>query len=64
MPASTKLARALLLVFAAAPGAVWASKFDYSLYVGIEHSDNITLSTTNPISQDWILASAPALEFS
>jgi hypothetical protein len=60
MPASTSLARALLLVFAAAPGAVWASKFDYSLYVGIEHSDNITLSTTDPISQNVLI---PGLNF-
>jgi hypothetical protein len=61
MPASTALARALLLVFAAAPGAVWAGKFDYSLYVGVEHSDNITLSATDPVSQNVLI---PGLNFS
>lgn len=52
MSASTTLARAMTLALAVAPGAVWASQFDYSIFGSIEHSDNITLSDSNPISQN------------
>lgn len=43
--------RALPLVLALAAGPAVAGQFDYSLYGGVEHSDNINLSATDPISQ-------------
>ncbi|HTC27892.1 outer membrane beta-barrel protein [Dyella sp.] len=52
MPVSITLARAVGLALAVLPGAVWASQFEYSIYGSIEHSDNITLSDSNPISQN------------
>jgi hypothetical protein len=61
MPATITLARAVALALAVAPGAVWASQFDYSIYSSLEHSDNVTLSTTNSISQNIF---SPGLNFS
>ncbi|WP_233842638.1 outer membrane beta-barrel protein [Dyella sp. 2HG41-7] len=52
MPASITLARAMTLALAAVPGALWASQFNYSIFGSIEHSDNITLSDNNPVSQN------------
>ncbi|MBB3228566.1 hypothetical protein FHW69_003208 [Luteibacter sp. Sphag1AF] len=46
------MARSIALALAALPGAVWAGTFDYSLFAGIEHNNNIALSTTNPISEN------------
>lgn len=54
MSPSNRLARALPLALALASGPVVAGQFDYSLYAGVEHSDNINLSATAPVSQ-WVL---------
>jgi hypothetical protein len=61
MPASITLARAGALALVVVPGAVWASQFDYSIYGSLEHSDNITLSDSNPISQNVF---SPGINFS
>lgn len=61
MPASITLARAVALALAVAPGAIWAAQFDYSLYGTVEHSDNITLSDNNPVSQNVF---SPGFNFS
>ncbi|OOG53678.1 outer membrane beta-barrel protein [Rhodanobacter sp. C03] len=60
MPASSTLSCAVALALAAASGAATAAQFDYSLFAGIEHSDNINLSTSNPISQNVLI---PGLNF-
>lgn len=44
-----------LLAFAIAPSVAWAGQLDYTLYTGLEHSNNITLSTTDPISQNVLI---------
>jgi hypothetical protein len=55
MSLSNRLARAAPLALAlAAAGPAAAGQFDYSLYAGVEHSDNINLSATAPVSQ-WVL---------
>ncbi|MFC4763504.1 outer membrane beta-barrel protein [Dyella koreensis] len=51
-PAHSTLARAIALALLVTTGAASAAQFDYALYAGIEHSDNITLSTNNPVSQN------------
>jgi hypothetical protein len=61
MPASITLARAMALALAIVPGAVWASQFDYSIYASVEHSDNITLNDSDPISQNIF---SPGINFS
>ncbi|RDS83662.1 hypothetical protein DWU98_04845 [Dyella monticola] len=61
MPASTTLARAVTLALVVMPGASWASQFDYSIFGSVEHSDNITLSDSNPISQNVFI---PGFNFS
>ena len=61
MPASITLARAVAFALAVVPGAVCASQFDYSIYASVEHSDNITLSDSNPISQNVF---SPGINFS
>ncbi|OOG50994.1 outer membrane beta-barrel protein [Rhodanobacter sp. C01] len=60
MPASIKLACTTTLALAAASGAAFAGQLDYTLYTGIEHSSNINLSTTDPISQNILI---PGLDF-
>jgi hypothetical protein len=60
MPASTTLARAVTLALVALPGAAMAGKLDYTLYTGIEHSNNISLSTNNPISENVLI---PGVDF-
>jgi hypothetical protein len=60
MPASSTLGRAITLALAAIPGTVAAAQFDYSLYAGIEHSDNINLSSSSPVSQNVLI---PGLNF-
>ncbi len=60
MPASTTLARAVTLALVALPWAATAGKLDYTLYTGIEHSNNISLSTDNPISENVLI---PGLNF-
>jgi hypothetical protein len=51
MPAPISLARTVFLVLVIAPGAALAAQFDYSIYAGVEHSNNITLSADNRVSQ-------------
>lgn len=60
MPNSSKLARAVALVLAAAPGAAVAGQLDYLLYGGIEHSDNIALAPSDPISGNVLI---PGMSF-
>lgn len=55
MSAPNTLARVVMLALAAAPGAAMAGELDYTLYTGIEHSDNITLSATDPVSQNVLI---------
>jgi hypothetical protein len=60
MPTSITVARALALALAAGSGSAWAGTLDYTLYAGIRHSDNITLSSENPVSQNELI---PGLSF-
>ncbi|MGP1664380.1 MAG: hypothetical protein ACTS5I_00390, partial [Rhodanobacter sp.] len=60
MPASTKIASAIALAYALGSGAASAAEFNYSLYTGVEHSDNINLSADQPISQNVLI---PGLNF-
>lgn len=60
MPVSNLLARAVTLALVTLPGVALAEKFDYSLYTGIEHSNNINLSTDQPISENVLI---PGLDF-
>ena len=60
MPASITLARAMALALAAGSGSAWGGTLDYTLYAGIQHSNNITLSAQNPISQNELI---PGLNF-
>lgn len=50
MPASSRLARAIVLALVSAPGVVLAGTLDYTLYAGLEHSNNIALSSDRPVS--------------
>lgn len=59
-PAHSTLARAIALALLITTGAASAAQFDYALYAGIEHSDNITLSTNNPVSQNVFI---PGINF-
>ena len=52
MSISIKLASAMALAIVAAPHAASAAQLDYTLYSGIEHSDNINLAANQPISQN------------
>jgi hypothetical protein len=52
MPASTRLARAIVIGLAASPATVLAGTFDYTLYAGLEHSNNIALSSDRPLSEN------------
>jgi hypothetical protein len=60
MAVRTTLARFIGLALAATSGGAWAGQFDYSLYMSFEHSDNIALSTSAPISQNVL---APGVNF-
>jgi hypothetical protein len=61
MPVSKKFGRvAVTLAFGVATGAASAAQFDYTLYAGAEHSDNINLSPNDPISQNVLI---PGLNF-
>ncbi|MGY3038776.1 hypothetical protein ACVWWQ_000363 [Rhodanobacter sp. TND4EL1] len=60
MPGSTRFVRAITLALVVSPGMTVAAQFDYSLYAGIEHSSNITLSNQNPISENILI---PGLNF-
>ena len=52
MSISIKLACAIALAFVAAPRPASAAQLDYTLYTGIEHSDNINRAANQPISQN------------
>ena len=60
MSSSTRLAHAISLALALIATPALAGQFDYSFYGGVEHSDNINLSATAPVSQ-WVLI--PGLGF-
>lgn len=56
----TTLARLAALAMALLPCVAGAQKLDYSLYTGVEHSSNIALSPTDPMSQNVLI---PGLNF-
>jgi hypothetical protein len=58
--ASSMLRSAMALAGVMASSAAVAAQFDYSLYAGIEHTDNVNLSATDPISQNVFI---PGLAF-
>ncbi|HEY4146818.1 outer membrane beta-barrel protein [Pinirhizobacter sp.] len=58
MLARRAVASAVVVALAAGPAAVRAGTFDYSLYGGIEHSNNIALSTDNPQSANVFIPGA------
>jgi hypothetical protein len=58
--ASSMLRSAMALAGVMASSATAAAQFDYTLYAGIEHTDNVNLSATNPISQNVLI---PGLAF-
>lgn len=60
MPASSTLGRAVTLALAALSGTAAAAQFDYSVYAGIEHSDNVNLSESSPVSQSILI---PGINF-
>lgn len=51
MPVPIKLAGAITLALAFAPHSASAGQLDYTLYAGVEHSDNINMAGNNPTSQ-------------
>ncbi|MGE7136571.1 outer membrane beta-barrel protein [Luteibacter sp. NPDC031894] len=52
MPALSRLTCAIVVGLAAAPSMVLAGTLNYTLYGGIEHSNNIALSSDNPVSEN------------
>lgn len=60
MSTSIKLAGAVTLALGAMSGMASAAQLDYTLYAGIEHSNNINLSSVNPISENIL---TPGLSF-
>lgn len=60
MLVSRALARSIALALLATAGSAKAAQFNYQLYVGVEHSDNIALSDTNRIREDVLV---PGLNF-
>lgn len=63
MPSSTRLARAVSLALVLVAGPALADQFDYSFYSGLEHSDNIGLTATAPVSQ-WALIPGFGFDYS
>ncbi len=61
MSRPTPLASGIALVLALAPLAGTATELNYTLYTGLERSDNIQLVSTNPISQTSLI---PGFNFS
>lgn len=57
---SNKLSGALALALIATSARATASQFDYDLYAGVLHSDNITLTGDRPISQSVLI---PGVDF-
>jgi hypothetical protein len=58
MPASTRLARAIVIGLASAPTVALAGTFDYTLYAGLQHSNNIALSSDRPVSENILTPGA------
>jgi uncharacterized protein (PEP-CTERM system associated) len=59
MPAVKRLTHAVLLgLVCAAPAVSQAGTLDYTLYAGLEHSNNITLSSDNPVSENVLTPGA------
>lgn len=52
MSSSSRLARAIVVGLATAPSMVLAGTLNYTLYAGVEHSNNIALSSENPVSEN------------
>lgn len=50
--ATTTLARTIALVLAATPAVASAGTLDYTIYAGLQHSDNIALSSDHPLSEN------------
>lgn len=53
--------RALVLAMALASGTAVAGQLDYTAYAGIEHTDNVNLSASQPVSQNIL---SPGINFS
>jgi len=58
MPASSRLTRAIVLGLASAPAAAFGGTLDYTLYAGLEHSNNIALSSDQPLSENVLTPGA------
>jgi hypothetical protein len=61
MPASRILVGAITLALTTATAEASTGQFDYSIYAGLMHSDNVGLSSTDPISQNVLI---PGINFS
>lgn len=53
--------RAVVLAMALASGTAVAGQLDYTAYAGIEHTDNVNLSASQPVSQNIL---SPGINFS
>lgn len=60
MPAPTLLASGIALTLLAIAGTASAAQLDYTLELGAEHSSNVNLSDTDPVSQNLLI---PRLAF-
>jgi len=60
MSTSMTLARSVTLALAATSGMASAAQLDYTLYTGIEHSNNVNLTSSDPISENIL---TPGLSF-
>jgi hypothetical protein len=58
MSSPITFARAVALALAGVTCSAIAGQLDYTLYGGVEHSDNIALSSTNPTSQNVLIPGA------
>ncbi|KJV30416.1 outer membrane beta-barrel protein [Luteibacter yeojuensis] len=58
MPALKKLTCSVALGLACLPALGQAGTLDYSLYAGLEHSNNIALSSDNPVSENVLTPGA------
>ncbi len=61
MPASRILAGAIALAMTSFAARAADGTLDYSVYAGLMHSDNVSLSATDPISQNVLI---PGINFS
>lgn len=55
MRSSIRVIHSATLILMMVAGPALADQFDYTLFAGVEHSNNINLSNTAPVSQ-WVLA--------